>query len=56
MVACGYHGLTRVGGCLSGMASENPVVIVGGGLAGASAAIEVLRHGGKVVLLEKTDR
>ena len=45
-----------MGVCCSGMASEKPVVIVGGGLAGASAAIEVLRHGGKVVLLEKTDR
>ena len=31
----------------------NDVIIVGGGLAGISAAIEATRHGSKVTIIEK---
>lgn len=33
--------------------SMNQVIVVGGGLAGLSAAHSVLEHGGKVILLDK---
>lgn len=33
--------------------SMDPVIVVGGGLSGLSAAHSVLEHGGKVVLLDK---
>eukprot|EP00271_Cylindrocystis_brebissonii_P002386 TRINITY_DN12982_c0_g1_i1.p1 TRINITY_DN12982_c0_g1~~TRINITY_DN12982_c0_g1_i1.p1 ORF type:complete len:707 (-),score=92.73 TRINITY_DN12982_c0_g1_i1:806-2926(-) len=32
------------------------VVVIGGGLAGLSACVEIIRHGGSVVIIEKTDR
>ncbi|KAF5389939.1 hypothetical protein D9757_003655 [Collybiopsis confluens] len=35
------------------MNSVSPVIVVGGGLAGLSAAHSVLEHGGKVILLDK---
>ncbi|TKR81197.1 hypothetical protein L596_015112 [Steinernema carpocapsae] len=33
--------------------SEDPVIVVGGGLAGLSSSIEALRNGGKVILIER---
>lgn len=33
--------------------SANQVIVVGGGLAGLSAAHTVLEHGGRVILLDK---
>lgn len=33
-----------------------PIVVVGGGLAGLSAAAEIVAEGESVVIIEKTDR
>ena len=36
-----------------GHSAGNDVIVIGGGLAGISAAIEATRHGSKVTIIEK---